>query len=78
MRVDETTDQYEDINRHPKNETAVEPMAAKSFLYLDSGATNFTARVHPTTIHADGAIVHLSSTPEKLLLFDADTQVALN
>lgn len=54
-----------------------EPMGAETFLYLDSGATNFIARVQPTAIHAHGAIVHLAFTPEKLHLFDAEKEGAL-
>jgi multiple sugar transport system ATP-binding protein len=54
-----------------------EPMGAETYLYLDTGATNFIARVQPTAIHAHGATVHLAFTPEKLHLFDAEKEIAL-
>jgi multiple sugar transport system ATP-binding protein len=52
-------------------------MGAETYLYLDSGATNFIARVKPTAIHAHGTTVHLAFTPEHLHLFDSDSGAAL-
>jgi len=54
-----------------------EPMGAETYLYLDSGATSFIARVKPTAIHAHGTIVHLAFTPESLHLFDSESEAAL-
>ena len=54
-----------------------EPMGAETYLYLNSGATSFIARVKPTAIHAHGTIVHLAFTPEHLHLFDSDSGAAL-
>ena len=54
-----------------------EPMGAETLLYLTSGATRFVARVEPTSTHPPGAIVHVAFTPEKLHLFDADSEASL-
>ena len=54
-----------------------EQMGAETYLYLDSGATNFIARVKPTAVHAHGTTVHLAFTPEHLHLFDSDSGAAL-
>lgn len=54
-----------------------EPMGSETYLYLDSGATSFIARVKPTAIHAPGTIVHLAFTPENLHLFDSESEAAL-
>ena len=51
-----------------------EPMGAETYLYLNSGATAFIARVQPTSVHARGAKVHLSFSADKLHLFDASTE----
>lgn len=76
----------EDLHEEPAPRTGAtatvkveisEPMGAETFLYLDSGATSFIARVQPTAIHAHGAIVHLAFTPESLHLFDSESEAAL-
>ena len=54
-----------------------EPMGAETYLYLDTGATSFIARVQPTAIHAHGATVHLAFDPDHLHLFDAEKETAL-
>jgi multiple sugar transport system ATP-binding protein len=54
-----------------------EPMGAETYLYLNSGATSFIARVKPTEVHAPGSSVHLAFTPETLHLFDASSEAIL-
>lgn len=54
-----------------------EPMGAETYLYLETGATSFIARVQPTAIHAHGAIIHLAFDPDHLHLFDAGKEHAL-
>ncbi len=54
-----------------------EPMGAETYLYLETGATSFIARVQPTAIHAHGATVHLAFDPDHLHLFDAEKETAL-
>ena len=47
-----------------------EPMGAETYLYLNTGATSFIARVDPTATHKPGDPVSLQFDPSKLHLFD--------
>ena len=55
----------------------VEPMGAETFLHLASGATAFIARVRPDNIAVRGDRIGLKFAPDKIRLFDAETERAL-
>lgn len=48
-----------------------EPMGAETYLYLNTGATRFIARVAPTATHRPNDLVSLRFAPKKMHLFDA-------
>lgn len=50
-----------------------EPMGAETYLYLDSGATEFVARVAPSYAHSAGQAVRVRFDLAKAHLFDAAT-----
>jgi multiple sugar transport system ATP-binding protein len=54
-----------------------EPMGAETFLHLNTGATAFIARVHPTAHHEGGQRVRLRLDMAKVHLFDAESEEAL-
>ena len=55
-----------------------EPMGAETYLYLNTGKTNFIARVDPTATPKSGDTVHLAFDPAKLHLFDPVTEANLS
>ena len=54
-----------------------EPMGAETYLYLDTGATTFIARVRPTDRFAPNQKVQVTFALEHAHLFDAETEQAL-
>ncbi|MEO6569518.1 MAG: sn-glycerol-3-phosphate ABC transporter ATP-binding protein UgpC, partial [Opitutaceae bacterium] len=54
-----------------------EPMGAETFLYLDTGATNFIARVRPTDRFEPNQKVKVTFSLEHAHLFDSETEQAL-
>lgn len=55
-----------------------EPMGAETYLYLNTGATSFIARVAPTSAHRPGDRVSLQFDPAKLHLFDPGSGLNLH
>ena len=51
-----------------------EPMGAETYLYLDSGATEFVARVRPTDRFGPNRKIKLTFALESAPLFDPDTE----
>jgi multiple sugar transport system ATP-binding protein len=54
-----------------------EPMGSETYLYLDSGATAFIARVRPTDHYSPNQTVRILFDVSKAHLFDATTELAL-
>jgi multiple sugar transport system ATP-binding protein len=54
-----------------------EPMGAETYLYLDTGATSFIARVRPTDRFAVGQSVKVTFKMEAAHLFDGTTENVL-
>ena len=54
-----------------------EPISAETYLYLNTGATSFIARVAPTSAHRPGDMVSLQFDPAKLHLFDPSSGLNL-
>jgi multiple sugar transport system ATP-binding protein len=54
-----------------------EPMGAETFLYLDTGATNFIARVRPTDRFEVNQAVKVTFKIENAHLFDVETEKVL-
>ncbi|AHF91622.1 sugar ABC transporter ATP-binding protein [Opitutaceae bacterium TAV5] len=51
-----------------------EPMGSETYLYLDTGGTNFVARVHPTDQYEAGQNVKVTFKMEEAHLFDVATE----
>ncbi|HWL15363.1 MAG TPA: sn-glycerol-3-phosphate ABC transporter ATP-binding protein UgpC [Opitutus sp.] len=54
-----------------------EPMGSETYLYLDTGATSFIARVRPTDRFEAGQRVQVTFDVERAHLFDPTTEAAL-
>jgi multiple sugar transport system ATP-binding protein len=62
---------------HEVNVDIAEPMGAETYLHLDSGATDFIARVAPTSTYRHGQSVRVRFDVAKAHLFDATTEQVL-
>ena len=62
---------------HEVNVTLAEPMGAETYLHLETGATEFIARVTPDCAHHHGSVTRVSFDVAKAHLFDEATGDAL-
>ncbi len=54
-----------------------ELMGAETYLYLDVNGNNLVARVKPTTAIKSGDVIKIAIDPEKINLFDKETEITL-
>ena len=73
--ITEVSEDYTDAITIPLE--IAEPIGAETYLYLNTGATSFIARVAPTSAHRPGDMVSLQFDPAKLHLFDPSSGLNL-
>ena len=82
IRPEDVHDSLTVTNPHPARTVEVkvevsEPMGAETYLYLDTGATNFIARVRPTDRFEVNHRVRVTLDLDQAHLFDAATEQVL-
>jgi len=55
-----------------------EPMGSETYIYLNSGGHNFIARVHSDRRFETNQIINLSFDPEKIHLFDPESEAVIS